>query len=428
MLRLCEPHLFYVGSPNRFPAGIPATDVAAEPQTLSHISAFDVVFYNLGNDVRQHAWIFDIARVHAGIVVLHEVSLHRFFLGYYLQHLRRPDLYIARMAEHYGITGLTAAHRAVGPWFDPESAQVADDDLLHYQFTEEALRSARGSVVHSRWHGAIVRKQWRGPVCETWLPAQRPTASSIPSSPHGDELDRTRITLITLGPVEPRARVAEVINLLGEDRDLAARTRYVIVGAYDPADPYVHAVTAKITGSGLADTVHMLGDLPPHEVDRWARVADVFINLHNPDEGCPMSLMYELPFGTPVVINDGASYAEVPNDAVVKIATGDTAGLQASLRELVDSAALREAIGTAGKRFADRHTARDYARELLRFANQNARLGGPETRAQARVPDVAERIAIHVGETLSNLGATSHSPGVEAAIREAGRLLCPPAL
>ena len=182
----------------------PAADLAAQPQALSDLASFDAVFYNLGNDFPQYAWIFDVARLHPGIVVLHELTLHRFFLDYYVQHLRRPDLYITRMAEHYGIGGLTTAHRVLGPWFDPESARVDDDDLLRYTFTEEALRSARGAVVHSRWHGAIVRKLWSGPVCETWLPAQRPTASSIPVGTPRDESDDNRITLMTLGPVEPR--------------------------------------------------------------------------------------------------------------------------------------------------------------------------------------------------------------------------------
>ena len=254
MVRLCEPRLFCVGPPDRFPAGIPAADLAARPQALSDLSSFDAVFYNLGNDFRQHAWIFDIARLHPGIVVLHEVTLHRFFLDYYLQHLRRPDLYITRMAEHYGISGLTTAHRVLGPWFDPESARVDDDDLLRYTFTEEALRSARGAVVHSRWHGAIVRRLWSGPVCEAWLPAQRPSASSVPAETRRDELDDNRITLMTLGPVEPRTHVADVIDLLAEDPDLAARAQYLIAGPYDPADLYVRELTGddRRVGGSLA--------------------------------------------------------------------------------------------------------------------------------------------------------------------------------
>ncbi len=425
MLRLCEAHMFCVGPPDRFPAGVPAADLAAQPQALSSLDSFDAIFYNLGNDV-QHAWIFDIARLHPGIVVLHEVTLHRLFLDYYLQHLRRPDLYIARMAEHYGVTGLISAHRILGPRLDPENARVEDDDRLRYTFTEEALRSATGAVVHSRWHGAIVRKLWSGSVCEAWLPAQRPSASSIAARTRRDERNGSRIRLMAVGPVGPHTHARDLVDVLAEDSNLAARTEYVIVGSYDPDDPYVRELSAKIVESGLAGSVRILRDLPPHEVDRCARAADVFINLRHPeDEGFSTALMYQLPFGKPVLTYDAGVCAEVPNEAVAKIAFGNGAELRRTLSELVDSAPRRQAIGAAGRRFAARHRARDYARQLLRFSEQVACAAGAKALAPVESCAVAERIATHIGETLSTLGATPDSPGVDAVIREAGALLWP---
>ena len=424
LLRLCEARLFCDGPPDRFPAGIPVADLAVGPQAISDLASFDALFYNLGNDVRQHAWIFDIARLNPGIVVLHDPTLHRFFLDYYVQHLRRPDLYISRMAEHYGIGGLTAAQRLVGPRFDSESAVIDDGDLLRYTFTEEALRAASGAVVHSRWQGAIVEKLWSGPVCEAWLPAQRTSASSVPVGTDRDKLDQQWITLMTVGRLEPRTHVAAVIDVLAEDPDLAARTRYMIAGPYDPAGSYVRELTARIVQAGLARSVRLLGDRRPAELDRCARDADVFINLRYPDdEERSMSLMYELPFGKPVVTYDGGSFAEVPNEAVAKVAVGDRAGLRATLHELVHSAARRHAIGVAGKHFAGGHGARDYARELVRFAEQDAWAAGAEPLAQDASQSVAEEIALHIGETLASLGAKPGSRGVETVIREAGSLL-----
>ena len=135
----------------------------------------------------------------------------------------------------------------------------------------------------------------------------------------------------------------------------------------------MRALTARIVEARLADNVRMLGDLRPVEVDQWARAADVFIDLRHPDdEGFAMSLMYELPFGKPVVTHDAGATAEIPDQAVVKIAAGDRAGLRRNLRQLADGIGWRQAIGMAGKRFADCHGARDYAGELLRFAENDA--------------------------------------------------------
>ena len=426
MIRLCEPRLFCEGPLDRLPAGIPVTDLAAEPQALSDLDSFDAVFYNLGSDARQHAWIFDVARLHPGIVVLHDPSLHGFFLGYYVQHLGRPDLYITRMAEHYGIVGLTTAHRILGPWLEPDCARIDDQDLLRFTFTEEALRSASGAVVYSRWHGAIARKLWNGPVCEAWLPAQRPTASSVPAQTQSECPGPQRITLMTLGPVEPRAHLAEVIDLLAEAPDLADRTRYVIVGPHDPAEPYVRELTAMVERYGLNASVRMLGHLPPTEVDRCARAADVFINLRHPEDGASsMSLMYQLPFGKPVITYDSGLVAELPDDVAIKVAIGDRPGLRQRLWELVDSAARRHEIGTGARRFAEGHGARGYARRLLRFAMQDADPSRLVPLAHAASRAVAERIAVDIGDSFASLGVQPGSPGVDVVVREARSLLWP---
>jgi glycosyltransferase involved in cell wall biosynthesis len=314
----------------------------------------------------------------------------------------------------------------LGPLFDPGSAQIADDDLRRFTFTEEALAAATGVVVHSRWHGAIVRSLWSGPVCDAWPPAQRPTASSIPTRTQGDDLDEDRITLMTLGPVEPRTGVGEVIDALAANPCLATRTRYVVAGRAGSNDGHVRGLTARIAEAGLADNVQMLGYLRPVEVDQWARAADAFIDLRYPDdEGFALSLMYELPFGKPVVARDVGPNAEIPNQAVVKIAEGDPAGLGRRLRELVGSTARRQAIGEAGKRFADDHEARGYAERLLRFAKEDASAVGAEPLAEAAGRAVADRIAEQIGAMLSSVGAGPDWPGVDPVIREASRLLWP---
>jgi len=426
MAERCEPVLCCTRPPERFPIGVRVVDFEAKPDAISELPSCDAVFYNLGNDFREHAWIWEVSQRHPGIVVLHTVMLHRMFLDYYLRYLRRADLYVSRMVEHYGIAGLRAAHRELGPRFDPEAAQVADDYLCRYAFTEEALSAATGVVVHSRWHGAIVRRRWSGPVCDVWPPAQRPTASSIPTRTQGDDLDEARITMMTLGPVEPRTGVGEVIDVFAADPDLAARARYVIAGRADPNNAHVRALTARIAEADLGGNVRMLGQLRPVEVDQWARAADVFIDLRHPDdEGFAMSLMYQLPFGKPVVTRDAGAIDEIPDQAVVKIAASDPAGLRRNLRELVDNVARRQAIGTAGSRFADAHGALDYVGRLLRFADKEACAVGPQPLAEAAGRAIADRIVDQVAATFSSLGATPDWPGLDPLIREASRLLWP---
>jgi len=171
MTQLCEPLLCCNRPPEGFPSEIPVVDLAAGSHPRLDPWSADAVFFVLGNDLRHHAWIFEKSRAHTGIVVLRDRTLHTFFLAYYVKRLRRPDLYITRMTQYYGLAGLATAHSVLGPRFDFRDARLEPEDMLRYTFTEEALWGASGAVVDSGGHGSVVRRSWSGPVHEATLPA-----------------------------------------------------------------------------------------------------------------------------------------------------------------------------------------------------------------------------------------------------------------
>ena len=171
MVQLCDVLLCCDRPPDGFPSGIRVLEYATATARPADLGSLDAIFYVLGNDVAQHTSIFEMSRLHPGIVVLRDATLHRFFLDYYLGRLRRPDLYVTRMADHYGVKGLAAAQLVLEPWFDGGEARIEERDLLRYTFAEEALRSASGAVIHSGLLEAVVPGRWNGPVCAEPLPA-----------------------------------------------------------------------------------------------------------------------------------------------------------------------------------------------------------------------------------------------------------------
>jgi glycosyltransferase involved in cell wall biosynthesis len=426
MAELCDSFLCCNCQPEGFPAGVPVVDCAGRPETLPHWDSLDAMFYVLGSDVEQHAWIFETARVYGGIVVLCERTLHRFFLDYYLQYLRRPELYVTRMAEHYGLAGLRAAQEILKPWFEYRNVRLSEVDLFRFSFTEEALRAARGAVVHSGWHARSVRHLWNGPLCETQLPAKRGSATPGPAGLTDGEFDDSRTTLVTFGPVEPDNHIARVVEILAGDRDLADHVRYVIVGRCDPSEPAVQGLQAIVAEHGLERAVRLLGVVPPETRERWAHAADVLVSLHHPNtEGCPASIMNQLSLAKPVLVYDTLSVADIPPQAIARVGFGDRAGLHAVLRELVESPERREVIGSAGSCFAAESSATTYAQAILRFVQKQSPRAEYVVEAQSRA--VAKRFATHIGKTLGSLGAAPGSPGVDAVIAESTRLLAPPA-
>jgi glycosyltransferase involved in cell wall biosynthesis len=396
MRHVAAPVLFSYGPAERFPDGVPVVDFSVDQSALARLSEYDAVIYNLGNSLHYHWAIWEAARSHPGILILHDRVLHHFFAAYFLASSGSSEAYRECVARLYGPTGAAIAERRL-------EGRAERDPLFDYSFIEYVVQAARGVVVHSRWHADAVREAWKGPICELWLPTHGAPAGGPPAEREDD-----RVTLLTLGHVEFNKHCEKVLQAFANDRELVARARYLIAGAYDQDAPYVQTLSRAITSNSLGGSVDLLGYLSPAELEAQASAADVFVNLRWPNfEGCSASLMYQLPFGKPVLVYGSGSFAELPDDAVVKVKPGDDRELQRRLLELVGSEARRAEVGAAGRRFAATKAPPSYVRELLEFAADVGRW--------SPYREVAGRI----GQALAALGADPQLAGVEQVTREA---------
>jgi glycosyltransferase involved in cell wall biosynthesis len=375
---VADPVLFSHGPPEGFPAGVPTVDYEADPAALAELPRYDAVFYNLGNHPHYHGPIWDVSRTYPGIHILHDRVLHHFYFGHLVDNRHEPDTYRRTMIEHYGWRGAAFAERMLSrePTLRPGNLEIGEFDFLGV-----AARGAKAVVVHSSWHAEAVRAAWRGPVCTLWLPAHGAPTVAVAASEGRLKANDQRVMLLTLGHVEFNKHPDKVVSVLARDGRLADRAEYVIAGPAHPDLPYVHELGAAIAAASLGHTVSLIGYLSPAELDRWAAAADVFVNLRDPNfEGCSASLMYQLPLGKPVVVYRTGSFAELPDDVVVKVTPGDERELARALRELVYNPARRAQVGSAGRRFAEAKSVQNYVKELLAFVQE---LGA--TTAQTRV-------------------------------------------
>jgi len=243
MAQLCEPVLCCDRAPDGFPIDIPVMLLTEGSQPRPDAWSVDAVFYALGNDLEQHAWIYETSLEHTGIIVLRDRTLHPFFLSYYLDDLHRPDLYVTRMAEYYGLRGLAAAQRVLGPWFNAGVVQLELEDMLRFTFTEDALRWASGVVVDSRDHGSLVRRLWSGAVHDDPLPAEgERSEGDRPMLQYAEGLLRFAQDRTAGTPVD---RVAEAQSrAVAEQMSTQIGTILASIGA-KPDSPEVEAVISE---------------------------------------------------------------------------------------------------------------------------------------------------------------------------------------
>jgi len=231
-----------------------------------------------------------------------------------------------------------------------------------------------------------VQSRWYGPLAPLWLPAYRPTGQARrPFEPA-----EGRVTLVTLGYVNPNKQIDRVIRALAQNPSLAERVRYLVVGPYDPSTSYWSELHNLVWQSGLEAVVDLMGYQPDDVVVAMLEGADVCINLRWPSfEGASASLMQQLELGKPVLAIDSAGFAELPESALVKIPPHDDDALVQGLERLVQDEAFRRSVGTAAKAVADKRKPERYASALIGFIE--------EVEAWQPVLDLADRVALELG-------------------------------
>jgi glycosyltransferase involved in cell wall biosynthesis len=352
------------------------------------LSRYDFVFYNLGNYLPYHRDIYLVSRRFPGICVLHDFVMHHFFAAYYLEELREPDSLARLMEQLYGESGRQASGKCI--WETPE---VGDFPLF-----EEAIRGALGVVTHSAFFKKRVQQVFAGPVHHIPLPYDadlRPTSISREQLASPDEL-----IVITVGQVNPNKQVDAAIRALaqcGPDR----RFTYTVLGQCAPETKQRLERLARELN--IFERVRILGPASDELLQAYLRYADMCITLRYPiTEGASASVIEEMLFGKPVIVNDVGFYSELPDDCVVKVPCGRDAELASALKALINDDVRRRSMGSAAQVFARQEFQADrYSREIVDFAWD---VGGAQ-----HLLNLADRVAMEFGR----MGVTPEMPVVD---------------
>ncbi len=148
------------------------------------------------------------------------------------------------------------------------------------------------------------------------------------------------------------------------------QARYVVVGDELKQDLDLQAWLqqrdlddAVISTGYLADLQHFVS---------WIAAADVLINLRYPTVGeTSATALRGLAAGRPVIVSDHGWYAELPDDACVKVAPNDGEALYQAMRRLAENPTLRHAIGQRAAAYAQReHSLAVAAQKYLEFVEE----------------------------------------------------------
>lgn len=308
--------------------------------------------YHFGNNP-DHVFLIPLFLRHPGIAVVHDVSLH-----YLVEKATSslPGFFATQLAAE--TPALAGALRAL--WQVPGMKRALDYQefkLLSW------LRAATGIVVHSHFAARAIAPHLPGrPVHVIPHFAYRATSAGATAPLKAAARASLRITqdqfvISTVGFVTRNKQYDAVLRAIGQ-LPPAMRSRIVFLVAGE-VRKHEYDLETLIDTSGCRDVVRTTGYLAEAEMQKVLQASDLVMSLRYPTFGeSSGSVARALGMGCALVVTEGGSYAELPDDTCIKIPPKQDPSNE--LAELI-----RGAVEDP-RRLADiRAAALDYARSAL---------------------------------------------------------------
>lgn len=272
----------------------------------------DMCIYHIGNNPAFHGAIWQVARRHSGLVVLHDSRLHHFFDGLYREQWRDLRSYLEVMGSYYGEAGRLDAEEC----FRTDARNI-DYMAENYPLTEFALENALGVVVHTREAFDSLRQQCALPVNYSPLPfapAQSPPILG-PQDP-----GRTPYRLILFGYIGRNRRLNAVLEALA---GLPERDKFHL-DVYGEILGQSQNVRRQIASLGLKKHVTLHGFKPEAELNAALSRAHLAINLRFPTMGEASGSQLRIwAHGLPSLVTKVGWYASLPTGSAAFVRPDD---------------------------------------------------------------------------------------------------------
>jgi glycosyltransferase involved in cell wall biosynthesis len=328
----------------------------------------------MGNNA-VHAYIYKQMMKTPGVVVLHEFVLHHLRLGM-LQGWTKGRAYRREMTRVYGEAGRKVA--------DNVRMGRNLESMFEFPLVEEAIRRAKGIIVHSEYMAGRVRE----------VRPEAPLAvvpMGVPLPPYIARLEaRARLGLApdlfivsSLGHLNPYKRLKIALSAFKTFSLHVPRVQMLLVGSQSPN----FDVNRLIRMLGLGEHVPVIGFAPQAQVMDYVAASDICINLRYPTAGeTSAALLRIMGAGKPVLVSDVGYFGELPDAAVAKVDIGPLEHqlLLEYFLLLHSNVPVRLAMGRAARQYvATHHTLEGAAAGYMRFL---ARLQGRELPASFEMP------------------------------------------
>lgn len=349
----------------------------------AHAGRYDRVLYHMGNSAF-HDHMFEMMEEIPGVVVLHD-----FFLSAVASVLERdgkaPGFWTAALYESHG-------YPAVARRFLDDTGKVVAD----YPCNLRVLRAALSIIVHADNSRRLARVWYGATAADGWhlVPHMRVAVQNVQrrQARQALGLDENSFVVCSFGllaasKLNDRLLSAWLTTALASDPDCML----VFVGE-NAAGEYGAALLAAIAASPAPHRIRITGWADTALYRQYLAAADVGVQLRTQSRGETSGTVLDcMNYGLATIVNAHGSMADLPDDAVWKLADGfDIGDLATALRRLREDEAERLRIGRQGREciltmHAPRRCADQYAQAIEQAYYDQARGPGVLLAAVAQI-------------------------------------------
>lgn len=348
-----------------------------------HGYTYDRIVYHVGDSLF-HGYMLPLLEKLPGVIVLQD-----FYLGHLLADATQPS---AGGSLAYWVEALYRAH-GYAPLAKAGSLSRTQELRWEYPANFQVLRQAQGTIVHSRYARDLVEQFYPGAFADDCAVIQQ--GHALPAE---SERDAARDAL----GLDPSDFIACAFGFLGEnklDRELVEAwfasqvgrqkdARLIFVGELPPG-AYCDGLVASLRARE-SHNVTVTGFVSGDEYGRYLAAADVAVQLRTRSRGqTPGAVLDCMAHGLPVILNEHAANADIPDGAAVKISDAFTLEeLAGALDRLASSQELRHVTGERARRYVSEECAFERVAALYHEAIE---------RFAETAPDISRLDAIRAG-------------------------------
>lgn len=328
---------------------------------------YDEIIYQFGNS-EFHEYMYDIALKNPGIIVLHD-----FFLSGLVQ-------YIANKHQNpeFFFDNLVYSHNKLGSEYQKKifSHEVDIEKTINdLPINKKIIDSAKTIIVHSEYAKNLFKKYY-GDIYKVFKVNQLIKVPSLKQISLKEKFKQqlgfteNNILISAFGHITDTKQYDFILNSICQAGILNnSNVKLIFVGDFISKE-YKEKINTIIEKYKVEKQVLVTGFVDDDNYRTFLIASDIGLNLRVNSRGeTSRALLMNMAYGLPTIINDYASFSELPSDATCKVVINSEKDFIYKLKVLIEDNDYRKLISkNAYKYIIEEHHIDDICQEYYRVA------------------------------------------------------------